>query len=63
MRAGSKIYKGIEVPISAPIHINKQGREFYISGLCYNTALIRYIDSGEVIEIKSSLVSKYLVGL
>jgi hypothetical protein len=63
MRAGSKIYKGIEVPISAPIHINKQGREFYISGLCYNTAFCRYIDSGEVLEINSNLVSKYLVGL
>ena len=63
MRAGSKIYKGIEVPISAPIHINKQGREFYISGLCYNTAFCRYIDTGEIIEINSNLVSKYLVGL
>ena len=63
MRAGSKIYKGVEVPISAPIYINKQGREFYISGLCYNTAFCRYIDSGEIIEIKNSLVSKYLVGL
>ena len=57
------MYKGLEVPISAPIYINKQGREFYISGLCYNTAFCRYIDTGEIIEIKSSLVSKYLVGL
>jgi len=63
MRAGSKMYKGLEVPISAPIHINKQGREFYISGLCYNTAFCRYIDTGEIIEIKSNLVSKYLVVL
>jgi hypothetical protein len=63
MRAGSKLYKSIEVPIHAVININKVGREFYISGICYNTAFIRYIDTGEIIEIKSSLVSKYLVGL
>jgi hypothetical protein len=63
MRAGSKIYKGFEVPINAVINTNKVGREFYISGLCYNTAFCRYIDTGEIIEIKSSLVSKYLVGL
>jgi hypothetical protein len=63
MRAGSKIYKGLEVPITAPMHINKQGREFYISGICYNTAFCRYIDTGEIIEVKSNLVSKYLVGL
>lgn len=63
MRAGSKMYRGIEVPINAVINTNKVGREFYISGLCYNTAFCRYIDSGEVLEINSSLVSKYLVGL
>ena len=63
MRAGSKMYKGLEVPINAVINTNKVGREFYISGICYNTAFCRYIDSGEIIEIKSSLVSKYLVGL
>ena len=63
MRAGSKMYKGVEVPTSATIHINKQGREFYISGLCYNTAFCRYIDTGEIIEINSSLVSKYIVAL
>jgi hypothetical protein len=51
------------VPIHAVINTNKVGREFYISGICYNTSFIRYIDSGEVLEIKSSLVSKYLVGL
>ena len=63
MRAGSKIYKGVEVPINAVINTNKVGREFYISGLCYNTAFCRYIDTGEIIEVKSNLVSKYLVGL
>lgn len=63
MRAGAKMYKGVEVPINALMHINKQGREFYISGLCYNTAFCRYIDTGEIIEINSSLVSKYLLGL
>ena len=57
------MYRGIEVPINAVINTNKVGREFYISGLCYNTAFCRYIDSGEVLEINSSLVSKYLVGL
>jgi hypothetical protein len=63
MRAGSKIYKGLEVPIHAVINTNKVWREFYISGICYNTAFCRYIDTGEIIEINSSLVSKYLVGL
>jgi hypothetical protein len=60
MRAGSRIYKGQEVPIHAVINTNKAGREFYISGICYNIALIRYIDSGEVIEIKLGLLKNYL---
>jgi hypothetical protein len=60
MRPGSKLYKSIEVPIHAVINTNKVGREFYISGICYNTALIRYIDSGEVIEIKLGLLKNYL---
>jgi hypothetical protein len=60
MRPGSKLYKSIEVPINAVINTNKVGREFYISGICYNTAFIRYIDSGEVIEIKLGLLKNYL---
>ena len=60
MRPGSKLYKSIEVPIYAVINTNKVGREFYISGICYNTAFIRYIDSGEVIEIKLGLLKNYL---
>ena len=60
MRPGSKLYKSIEIPIHAVINTNKVGREFYISGICYNTAFIRYIDSGEVIEIKLGLLKNYL---
>ena len=60
MRAGSRKYKTLQVPINAVINTNKVGREFYISGICYNTAFIRYIDSGEVIEIKLGLLKKYL---
>ena len=60
MRAGSRIYKAQEVPIHAVINTNKAGREFYISGICYNTAFFRYIDSGEVIEIKLGLLKNYL---
>jgi hypothetical protein len=60
MKAGSRIYKSQEVPINAVINTNKIGREFYISGICYNTALIRYIDSGEVLEIKLGLLKNYL---
>jgi hypothetical protein len=60
MRAGSRNYKSQEVPIHAVINTNKTGREFYISGICYNTALIRYIDTGELLEINLGLLKNYL---
>jgi hypothetical protein len=60
MRAGSRIYKSQEVPIHAVINTNKAGREFYISGICYNMAFIRYIDTGELLEINLGLLKNYL---
>ena len=60
MRAGSRNYKGQEVPINAVINTNKVGRKFYISGICYNTAFIRYIDTGELLEINLGLLKNYL---
>lgn len=48
-RAGSKIYKGVEVPTTAKIYVSKLGREYYISSINEdNTVTIRFIDNEEL---------------
>ena len=51
-RAGSKIYKGIEIPETAEIYISQLGREYYISGSTMTNHTIRFIDDGTFKIIK-----------
>jgi hypothetical protein len=51
-RPGSRIYKGIEVPINTEIKVNKKGQEYYESGLSSTSIYFRLIESGDIIEIK-----------
>ena len=50
-RSGSKIYKGIEIPINAEIKIYK-GRECYLCGSSLETRTIRFVDTGEFFKYK-----------
>lgn len=50
-RAGSKIYKGCEIPITARIILDNKGRECYLSAICGNDATIRYIDNGSYLIV------------
>jgi len=54
IRAGSKIYKGVEVPSNMTIEYTKRGREFYLSARFIDEesgaekVAIRFIDNGEI---------------
>ena len=52
-RAGSRIYKGCEVPITAVIHTSQLGREYYISAVENDESYIRFIDDGTFLKINS----------
>jgi hypothetical protein len=60
-RPGSRMYNGIEIPISATIHTNKHGREFYECGrdLVNKVAHVRMIDTSEILKIKLEIADKY----
>lgn len=53
VRAGSRIYKGCEVPTSAVIHTSQLGREYYISAVENDESYIRFIDDGTFLKINS----------
>ena len=52
-RAGSRIYKGREVPVTAVIHTSQLGREYYISAVENDESYIRFIDDGTFLKINS----------
>jgi len=52
-RAGSRIYKGREVPESAIIYTSQLGREFWISAVGEIKSFIIFVDDGTNIEINS----------
>jgi hypothetical protein len=60
-RPGSRMYKGIEIPISTTIHTNKHGREFYECGrdLINNLAHVKMIDTSEILIIKLEIADRY----
>lgn len=49
MRSGSKIYKGVEVPLNAKIYIDKKGREFRLYSI-NETINFVYIDNNEIVK-------------
>jgi len=51
MRFGTKLHKGIEVPYFAVVKISPKGREYYLSGIDDNTALVKFIDNDEVFRM------------
>ena len=57
-RAGSKIYKGIEIPATSKIYLSKLNREFYISGNTMTVFEIRFIDTGKILKISFENLKK-----
>ena len=60
MKAGNKMYKGVEIPFNAKVQTNKVGKEFYVSGVETNKVIMRYIESGELVEVSYQTGFKYL---
>lgn len=52
MRCGTKKYKGKEIPANADIK-EYQGRECYLSGIELDYKIVRFIDTGEILKVKS----------
>jgi hypothetical protein len=48
-RAGSRIYKGVEVPINAKIYIDKKGREFRLYSINETINFI-YLDNNQIVK-------------
>lgn len=51
IKAGSRLYKSLQIPENAVVHTNSQGREFYISGATQSEVSVRFIDTGEFLNI------------
>lgn len=51
MRCGCKEYKGKLIPANAEIAISPKGREFYLTGIENETAIIKFIDNDEVFRM------------
>lgn len=51
MKPGTRLHKGIEVPINAIIHISELNREYYLSGIHENVAIIKFLDNHELLRI------------
>ena len=62
LRAGVKeIINGVEVPIGAKEFTSKTGRKCYLSGVDQNgMASVRFIDTGEFMEVELKKIEKYL---
>jgi hypothetical protein len=66
MRAGNKIYKGVEIPFSANPFFTKTGRECYYlarfiddeSGI--EKAKVRFLDTMEIRVVDWLLINKYI---
>lgn len=52
MRCGTKKYKGKEIPLNADVK-TYQGRECYLSGIDGDTKIVRFLDTGEILKVKS----------
>ena len=60
MRAGSKLYKNIEIPYNAKIIVDKQQRECYPIGINGNDVYIKYIDTQKIITVNYELIKDKL---
>ena len=66
MRAGNKMYKGIEIPASAKPFVTKTGRECYYTGRFVDEetgaekAKVRFLDTMEVRVVDWLLINKYI---
>ena len=62
LRAGvSRIEGNCEVPNGAKEFLSKNGRKCYLSGVDKNgIASVRFIDTGEFIEVELKKIEKYL---
>jgi hypothetical protein len=49
MRSGSKIYKGIEVPINSKIFTDNKGREFRLHSINETINFI-YLDNNQIVK-------------
>jgi len=64
MRAGTRIYKGVEVPVNCKIHTNLQGEEFYIFGVFLENdeylCNVKFIDNKEPIIVDYKKMKRYI---
>ena len=64
MKAGNRLYKGVEIPFNAKVCIDKNGTEFYVSGTNNDNGIwnciIKYILTGEIKLVSYNLIEKYL---
>ena len=62
LRAGvSRIENNCEIPIGAKEFLSKTGRKCYLSGVdCNGMASVRFIDTGEFIEVELKKIEKHL---
>lgn len=51
MRTGTRLHNGKEVPINATIHTSELNREYYLSGIHENVAILKFIDNNEMLRI------------
>ena len=60
MRAGNKIYKGLEIPYNAKIIKDKKGKECYLSGISGNDAILKYIETDKFLTVSYELIKDKL---
>ena len=60
MKAGNKIYKGVQIPYNAKIIKDKNGKECYLSGINGNDVYIKYIDTQKIITVNYELIKDKL---
>lgn len=59
MRCGTKIHKGKEVPYYAIVKTSSKGRDYYLSGIEENTAIVKFIDNDEVTRLSLEYYNRH----
>lgn len=59
MRCGVKLHNGIEVPFFAVVKKSAKGREYYLSGIDENTAIVKFIDTGEYFRMSIDYYNRH----
>lgn len=60
MRAGTRLYRNIEIPANAKVETNAKDKEFYISGIGERTASIYLFDEMKFEQMYLTDLKKYL---